>query len=106
VVRVAIEGLAAIQEGLAELYRDLHQHPELSLQETRSAALLAQALRPLGYEVTEKVGGTGVVGVLSNGEGPTVMLRADFDALPVEEKTGLPYASTAAASTRTAAKSR
>ncbi|MBR7824991.1 amidohydrolase [Actinospica sp. MGRD01-02] len=93
-VRVAIEGLAAIQEGLAELYRDLHQHPELSLQETRSAALLAQALRPMGYEVTEKVGGTGVVGVLSNGEGPTVMLRADFDALPVEEKTGLPYAST------------
>ena len=92
-----IEGLAAIREELADLYRDLHQHPELSLQETRTAGILAQALRPLGYEVTERVGGTGVVGVLRNGPGPTVMLRADFDALPVEEKTGLPYASQARA---------
>ena len=94
---MAINGLSEIQNELAELYRDLHQHPELSLQETRTAGRLAEALRPLGYEVTEQVGGTGVVGVLRNGEGPTVMLRADFDALPVEEKTGLPYASTARA---------
>ena len=92
-----IEGLAAIREDLADLYRDLHQHPELSLQETRTAGILARALRPLGYEVTERVGGTGVVGVLRNGPGPTVMLRADFDALPVEERTGLPYASQARA---------
>ena len=92
-VHAAIEGLAAIREDLAELYRDLHQHPELSLQEVRTAEVLARALRPLGYEVVEKVGGTGVVGVLRNGPGPTVMLRADFDALPVQEKTGLPYAS-------------
>ncbi|HWG26025.1 amidohydrolase [Actinospica sp.] len=90
---MVIEGLAAIREELADLYRDLHQHPELSLQETRTAALLARALRPSGYEVAEQVGGTGVVGVLRNGPGPTVMLRADFDALPVREKTGLPYAS-------------
>ena len=94
---VTFEGLAAIQEHLAELYRDLHQHPELSLQETRTAGRLAAELRPLGYEVTEQIGGTGVVGVLRNGPGPTVMLRADFDALPVLEKTGLPYASEARA---------
>jgi hippurate hydrolase len=97
VVHVAIEGLDAIREDLADLYRDLHRHPELSLQETRTAGVLAQALRPLGYDVTEGVGGTGVVGVLRNGAGPTVMLRADFDALPVQEKTGLPYASEARA---------
>jgi hippurate hydrolase len=79
---------------VAELYRDLHAHPELSLQEVRTAALLADRLRPLGFEVTTGVGGTGVVGVLRNGPGPVVLLRADMDALPVEEKTGLPYAST------------
>ena len=79
---------------LADLYRDLHQHPELSLQEHRSAALLAKALVSAGFETAEHVGGTGVVGVLRNGKGPVVMLRADFDALPIEEKTGLPYAST------------
>ncbi|MGW6445482.1 amidohydrolase [Lentzea sp. NPDC055074] len=82
---------------LHALYRDLHQHPELSLQEFRTAGVLADALRPLGYEVTTEVGGTGVVGVLRNGNGPLVMLRADIDALPVEETTGLPYASTARA---------
>ncbi|MFS8103857.1 amidohydrolase [Lentzea alba] len=82
---------------LHELYRDLHQYPELSLQEFRTAGVLADALRPLGYEVTTGVGGTGVVGVLRNGDGPVVMLRADIDALPVEEATGLPYASTARA---------
>jgi hippurate hydrolase len=84
-----------LREQLAELYRDLHRNPELSLQEKRSAGVLAQQLRDAGFEdVTEQVGVTGVVGVLRNGEGPVVMLRADFDALPVEEKTGLPYAST------------
>lgn len=75
------------------LYLDLHQHPEVSSHETRTAELLAGRLRALGYEVTEHVGGTGVVGVLKNGPGPTVMLRTELDALPVEEKTGLPYAS-------------
>ncbi|MBC9715772.1 amidohydrolase [Streptomyces sp. TRM66268-LWL] len=91
-----IAGLSGIRERLAGLYRDLHQHPELSLQETRTAAVLARMLREYGFdEVAEQVGTTGVVGVLRNGDGPVVMLRADFDALPVEEKTGLPYASTA-----------
>src|SRR5258708_16997916 len=75
------------------LYLDLHQSPELSAHETQTAAKLAARLRALGYEVTEHVGGTGVVAVLSNGAGPTVMLRTEVDALPVEEKTGLPYAS-------------
>lgn len=80
--------------GLREIYLDLHQHPELSMQETRSAALIAERLRADGFTVTEGVGGTGVVGVLVNGDGPTVMLRADMDALPITEQTGLPYAST------------
>ncbi|MFI7673910.1 amidohydrolase [Actinophytocola sp. NPDC049390] len=79
---------------LADLYRDLHQHPELGFAETRTAAVAARELRAAGFEVTEGVGGTGVVGVLRNGDGPTALLRADMDALPVEEKTGLPYAST------------
>lgn len=77
------------------LYIDLHEHPELSAHEVNTAAKVAAQLRGLGYEVTEKVGGTGVVAVLHNGAGPTVMLRTELDALPVEEKTGLPYASTA-----------
>lgn len=97
-VRAVLDGLATIRGDLAELYRDLHQNPELSLQETRSAGVLAQRLRAAAFdEVAEQVGGTGVVGVLRNGDGPVVMLRADFDALPVEEKTGLPYASRARA---------
>lgn len=75
------------------LYLDLHQNPELSSHETQTAAKLAGWLRGLGYNVTEHVGGTGVVAVLKNGTGPTVMLRTELDALPVEEKTGLPYAS-------------
>jgi hippurate hydrolase len=82
---------------LADLYRDLHQHPELGFAETRTAAIAARELRAAGFEVTEGVGGTGVVGVLRNGDGPTALLRADMDGLPVEEKTGLPYASTAVA---------
>src|ERR1700742_981934 len=89
-VRADAEELSA---RLADFYRDLHQHPELSLEEHRTAQRLAVALRPLGFEVTEHVGGTGVVGLLRNGDGPVVMVRADFDALPVEEQTGLPYAS-------------
>jgi amidohydrolase len=75
------------------LYLDLHQNPELSSQETQTAAKLAGRLRSLGYDVTEHVGGTGIVAMLKNGPGPTVMLRTELDALPVEEKTGLPYAS-------------
>lgn len=75
------------------LYLGLHQNPELSSHETQTAARLANRLRELGYEVTEHVGGTGIVGILKNGAGPTVMLRTELDALPVEEKTGLPYAS-------------
>jgi hippurate hydrolase len=80
-----------------DLYRDVHQHPELSHQETRTAALVAGRLRDAGFEVHEGVGGTGVVGLLRNGDGPTVLLRADMDALPVREATGLPYASAATA---------
>jgi amidohydrolase len=80
--------------GLADLYRDLHAHPELSFQEHRTAGIVAGHLRDFGYETTTGVGGTGVVGVLRNGEGPTALLRADMDALPVLEQTGLPYAST------------
>jgi len=78
---------------LEDFYRDLHRHPELSLREHRTAAALAGRLREAGYDTTEGVGGTGVVGVLRNGDGPTVLLRADMDALPVAEETGLPYAS-------------
>jgi amidohydrolase len=87
-------GLDELSVPLTDLYRDLHQHPELSLREHRTAQRVAAALRLLDFEVTEQVGGTGVVGLLRNGDGPVVMLRADFDALPVEEQTGLPYAST------------
>lgn len=76
------------------LYLDIHQHPELSGHEAQTAAKLADRLRNSGYYVTEHVGGTGVVAVLKNGPGPTVMFRTELDALPVQEKTGLPYAST------------
>jgi hippurate hydrolase len=75
------------------LYLDLHQNPELSGHETQTAAKLAARLRSMGYDVTERVGGTGIVAMLKNGAGPTIMLRTELDALPVEEKTGLPYAS-------------
>jgi len=75
------------------LYVDLHEHPELSSHEERTATLLAGKLRALGYEVTEHVGGTGIVAILKNGPGPTVMLRTELDALPVLEQTGLPFAS-------------
>jgi amidohydrolase len=89
--------LDGIMASLEELYRDVHAHPELSMQERRTAGKAAERLRASGYDVTTGVGGTGVVGLLSNGDGPTVMLRADMDALPVREATGLPYASTATA---------
>jgi amidohydrolase len=88
--------LANLDGMLAELetiYKDIHSHPELSMQEERTADVAANHLRAVGYEVTTGVGKTGVVGLLRNGEGPTVMLRADMDALPVQEATGLPYAS-------------
>jgi amidohydrolase len=75
------------------LYVDLHQHPELSGHETETAGKLANKLRVAGYEVTEHVGGTGIVALLKNGSGPVIMLRTELDALPVEENTGLPYAS-------------
>lgn len=80
-----------------DLYRDLHRNPELSHQEHRTAAAVAARLDQAGFAVTTGVGGTGVVGILRNGDGPTVLLRADMDALPVREDTGLPYASTATA---------
>ena len=83
----------AVYPAAHDLYIDLHQSPELSSHETQTAAKLAARLRSLGYDVTEGVGGTGVVAILKNGAGPTVMLRTELDALPVEEKTGLPYAS-------------
>ena len=79
--------------GLIATYQDLHAHPELAMQEVRTAGILAARLKKLGYTVTEKVGGTGVVAVLRNGDGPTVLIRADMDALPLAEKTGLAYAS-------------
>ncbi|HVL13390.1 MAG TPA: amidohydrolase [Gemmata sp.] len=78
---------------LVALYQHLHANPELSLEENRTAARLAEEMRGLGYAVTEKVGGTGVVAVLKNGDGPVVLIRTDMDGLPVTEQTGLPYAS-------------
>jgi hippurate hydrolase len=85
--------LDALLPDLETLYKDIHAHPELSMQEKRTAGLAADRLRAAGYEVTTGVGQTGVVGLLRNGDGPTVMLRADMDALPVQETTDLPYAS-------------
>src|SRR4051795_12198339 len=93
----ALARLDGMMAGLEELYRDVHAHPELSMQERRTAAKAAERLQAAGYVVTIGVGGTGVVGLLANGDGPTVMLRADMDALPIREATGLPYASTATA---------
>lgn len=80
---------------LEALYTHLHLNPEISLQEEKTAARIASELRAAGFDVTENVGGHGLVGVLKNGKGPTVMIRADMDGLPVKEQTGLPYASTA-----------
>lgn len=79
---------------LVTLYRELHANPELSLHEVETAARIARELRAAGFEVTEKVGGHGLVGVLQNGAGPVILVRTDLDALPVREQTGAPYAST------------
>ncbi len=86
---------ALTDDALSDIYRDLHEHPELSFQETRTAAVVAGHLRDWGYAVTTGVGVTGVVAILENGPGPTALLRADMDGLPVLEGTGLDYASTA-----------
>jgi hippurate hydrolase len=96
----ALTQLSSILPDLEALYTDVHAHPELSLQETRTSKLAADRLRTAGFHVTTGVGKTGVVGVLHNGDGPTVMLRADMDALPVEEATGVPYASKVKATDR------
>lgn len=82
-----------VYDGIHSLYCDLHQHPELPFQEFNTSSKLADALEAQGFEVTRGVGQTGVVGLLRNGEGPTVMLRGDMDALPIKEQTGLDYAS-------------
>ena len=86
--------LRATSRWQERVYKQLHAHPELSFQENKTAALAAAKLTELGYEVLEGIGRTGVVGVLRNGQGRTVLARADMDALPVKENTGLPYAST------------
>ena len=87
--------LGSLLPSLEGAYKDIHAHPELSMQETRTAGIAERHLKTLGFEVTSGVGKTGVVGVLRNGGGPTVMLRADMDALPIQEATGLDYASKA-----------
>lgn len=92
--RAAID---ALYPEMVALYQDLHRNPELAFQETRTAATLASRLESLGYDVTTGVGGTGIVALLRNGQGPTAMLRTELDALPVEEKTGVPFASRATA---------
>jgi amidohydrolase len=92
-VTTVLQGLEGKRPRLEDCYRDLHAHPELSHEEHRTAAAVATWLTGAGYETHTGVGGTGVVGVLRNGNGPTVLLRADMDALPVLERTGLPYAS-------------
>src|ERR1043165_9367473 len=94
------EVLAGLRETSAwqeRVYKNIHAHPELSFQETKTAALVASRLKEFGYEVSEKIGRTGVIGILRNGEGQTVLARADMDSLPVRENTGLPYASTVTA---------
>jgi amidohydrolase len=92
-----LSGLETVRPWQEAFYRHLHQHPELSHQETDTAAEVAKRLGSFGYQTHDGIGGTGVVGVLPNGDGPTVLLRADMDALPVKEETGLPYASIATA---------
>src|SRR6478736_2501244 len=89
----ALRNLDGLLSDLEALYKDVHSHPELSMQETRTAGLAADRLRANGFDVTTGVGKTGVVGLLRNGDGPVVMLRADMDALPIKEATDLPYAS-------------
>jgi len=92
-----LANLNSLLPELESVYKDLHSHPELSMQENRTARIAADRLRAADYEVATGVGKTGVVGLLRNGDGPIIMLRADMDALPVKEATGLPYASSATA---------
>ncbi|MCR8897508.1 amidohydrolase [Gordonia sp. GONU] len=89
-----LAGLDDLRGPLEELYQQIHQHPELSHQERETSTEVARQLRSFGYDVRDGIGGTGVVGILSHGDGPTVLMRADMDALPIREDTGLPYAST------------
>jgi len=90
-----LAGLPATSSWQEGVYKDLHANPELGFQENRTAGIAASKLKELGFETQEGIGKTGVVGILKNGEGKTVLARADMDALPVKENTGLPYASTA-----------
>lgn len=92
--KAVLGGLSGIRSWQEDYYRDLHRHPELSHREHRTAQRVTEVLAESGYRVHEGIGGTGVVGILENGAGPTVLLRADMDALPVHEETGLDYAST------------
>ena len=93
-LKKAIEtSLASDYPKLDALYKELHAHPELAFQEVKTAARLAAEMRALGFDVTEKVGITGLVAIYKNGDGPTIMVRTELDALPMEEKTGLDYAS-------------
>ena len=91
--KVIETSLASDYPKLDALYKELHAHPELAFQEVKTAARLAAEMRALGFDVTENVGKTGLVAIYSNGDGPTIMVRTELDALPMEEKTGLNYAS-------------
>ncbi|MDQ3028597.1 MAG: amidohydrolase, partial [Actinomycetota bacterium] len=91
--RRLIGEIDTVTDAVDALYRDLHQHPELSQSEEQTSAKVAARLEAAGLEVTSGVGGFGVVGLLRNGDGPVVALRGDMDALPIREETGLPYAS-------------
>jgi amidohydrolase len=93
-IDAVLAGLRNTSVWQEHVYKDIHAHPELSFQETKTAALVASKLEEFGYDVVDRIGRTGVVGVLRNGDGQTVLARADMDALPVRENTGLPYAST------------
>src|SRR5580700_2015645 len=101
-----LAGYEGLQAGQEAFYKDLHRHPELSHQEHRTAERVAGKLQEYGAAVQTGIGGTGVVGVLANGAGPTVLLRAELDALPVKEDTGADYASTATAKDARAMRSR
>jgi hippurate hydrolase len=90
---VVLTNLRKLLPDIEPIYKEIHAHPKLSMHETRTAGIAAERLRKAGYEVATGVDKTGVVGLLRNGEGPTVMLRADMDALPIAENTGLAYAS-------------
>jgi len=93
-LKAAIEkSVEADYPKLDVLYKDIHAHPEIAFQEVKTAAKLAAEMRALGFEVTENVGKTGLVAIYKNGDGPTIMVRTELDALPMEEKTGLAYAS-------------